>query len=297
MVFQLANNHLKALIFKLILKLSKALSLKNNRSVACFVGKLVWKFSKKHKQVTLTNLTRCYPGLSKVEIEELAKKSINAAIMNMMELGKLWDKKLSADDLIGNIYGIDAFEKSLQQGKGLLLAIPHMGNWEVLNLILAKFDNYAFLYKPPSDKKVEQLLVEFRGKSKALQIEANLKGVRKIMLHLKGKGFIAILPDQRPKGGQGVFAPFYGIPTYTMTLFSKLSVKTKAPVFFTYALRTEKGFDVYFEKSEDDIHQDLETSVTYMNRKIQQIVEKAPEQYQWTYKRFSIQPEGEPPFY
>ena len=117
------------------------------------------------------------------------------------------------------------------------------------------------------------------------------------MVHLKDKGFVAILPDQRPKGGQGVFAPFYGIPTYTMTLFSKLAVKTKVPVFFAYALRTEKGFDVFFEKSGEDIHSNLENSVAYMNRKIQQIVDKAPEQYQWTYKRFSIQPEGVPPFY
>lgn len=297
LVFQILIDTLKALIFKSILKLSKALSLKNNRSFARFIGKLVWRLSKKNKQVTLTNLSRCYPDLSTKETEELAKKTINATIMNMMELGKLWDKNLKTDELIDNIHGINAFDKALKQGKGLLLAVPHMGNWEVLNLVLAKFDKFAFLYKPPSDKKVEKTLVDFRGKSKALQIEANLKGVRKIMIHLKDKGFIAILPDQRPKGGQGVFAPFYGIPTYTMTLFSKLAVKTKVPVFFAYALRTQNGFDVHFEESEDEIRQDLDTSVAYMNSKIQQIVDKAPEQYQWTYKRFSIQSEGEPPFY
>jgi KDO2-lipid IV(A) lauroyltransferase len=82
-----------------------------------------------------------------------------------------------------------------------------------------------------------------------------------------------------------------------MTLFSKLAIKTKVPVFFAYALRTQTGFDVFFEESGEGIYSDLESSVTYMNNKIEQIVEKAPEQYQWTYKRFSIQPEGEPKFY
>jgi KDO2-lipid IV(A) lauroyltransferase len=217
--------------------------------------------------------------------------------MNMLELGKLWDKKTDINSLLGEIHGIDAFEDALNEGKGLLLAAPHMGNWEVLNMVLDRFDNFAFLYKPPDDKNIEDLLIKYRGKSKALQIEANRKGVRKIMLHLKGKGFVAILPDQRPKGGQGVFAPFYGIATYTMTLFSKLAAKTKVPVFFAYALRSEKGFDVFFEKSEADIYAELETSAAYMNKKIQSIVDKAPEQYQWTYKRFSIQPEGKPPFY
>jgi len=216
----------------------------------------------------------------------------------MMELGVLWDKKTKKEEVIEKIHGAELFGSALSDGKGLLLALPHMSNWEVLNLVLAEYDKYAFLYKPPTDKKVEKLLLKHRGQSKALQIEANLKGVRKIMNHLKNKGFVTILPDQRPKGGQGVFAPFYGIPTYTMSLFSRLAIKTKVPVFFAYSLRTKNGFEVFFEKSDDEIYSDLNSSVKYMNAKIHGIiVDKAPEQYQWTYKRFSIQPEDEPPFY
>lgn len=288
---------MKAFIFKLILSISKSLSLKSNRNIANFLGKFVWLFSKKTKHVTITNIKKCFPKLSEKEHLTLARNSINATLMNMMELGKIWDKKLKTNELINNVYGVELFKNSLNSGSGLLLAAPHFGNWEALSLILAQFDNYAFLYKPPTDKKVEQALIEFRGKSKALQIEANIRGVRKIMLHLKNKGFIGILPDQRPKEGQGVFTPFYNIPTYTMSLFSKLAIKTQAPVYFAYAIRTDKGFDVHFEKSSDLIYSDLSSSVAYMNSKIQNIVDKAPEQYQWTYKRFSIQPNGENKFY
>jgi KDO2-lipid IV(A) lauroyltransferase len=288
---------LKAFIFKSILFLSKNTSLKRSRSIARFFGAIAWRLAKKNKHVTLTNIQKCYPDLNTEQQQQLAKNSINAALMNALELGKLWDKSINIDDLIENIYGMDKFEAALAQGKGLLLAAPHTGNWEALSLVLAKFDNFAFLYKPPSDKKIEKALVDFRGKSKAVQIEANIKGVRKIMLHLKAKGFVGILPDQRPKSGQGVFAPFYQIPTYTMSLFSKLAIKTKVPVFFAYALRTDKGFNVYFIESDDLIYTDLQTSVAYMNQQIQSIVDQAPEQYQWTYKRFSIQPEGQAKFY
>ena len=288
---------MKAFIFITILKLSKILSLKRSRSIAQFLGRLSWMLSKKNKHVTLTNIANCYPHLSTEQQQQLAKDSINATLMNMLELGKIWDKETNIENFINNVSGIDDFREALQAGNGLLLAVPHMGNWEVLNLLLAQFDKYAFLYKAPTDKKIEEKLVAFRGKSNALQIEANLKGVRKIMIHLKQKGFVGILPDQRPKQGQGVFAPFYNIPTYTMSLFSKLAIKTKVPVFFAYALRSDSGFDVYFEKSEESIYADLETSVAYMNKKIQTIVDKAPEQYQWTYKRFSIQPKNSSSFY
>jgi KDO2-lipid IV(A) lauroyltransferase len=288
---------LKAFIFITILRISQLLSLANSRRIGRFLGKISWHFAHKNRQVTLTNISRCFPELSNEEQTALAKNSINATIMNMMELGKIWDKKLDINTLIEQSSGLDDFKQALSLGKGLLLAVPHMGNWEVLNLVLARFDKYAFLYKAPSDKTLEQKLVAFRGKSNALQIEANLKGVRKIMIHLKDNGFVGILPDQRPKQGQGVFTPFYNIPTYTMSLFSKLAIKTKVPVFFAYALRSDKGFKIYFEQSSEQIYSDLESSVTYMNAKIQEIVDKAPEQYQWTYKRFSIQPDGEQPFY
>ncbi len=265
--------------------------------MARFLAKIIWLFSKKTKKITLINIQQCYPKLSSEEQITRAKQTICATATNMMELGFLWKKNTTADDVISNIYGLEDFSKSLQRGKGLLLAVPHMGNWEVLNILLAQFDKFAFLYKPPHDKKIEELLVKHRGKSKALQIEANLAGVRKIMKHLKDQGFVAILPDQRPKQGQGIFVPFYGIPTYTMTLFSKIANKTKVPVFFAYALRSDDGFDVYFERSDEAIYQPLQQSVTYMNKKIQSIVEKAPSQYQWTYKRFSIQADGKKNFY
>jgi KDO2-lipid IV(A) lauroyltransferase len=288
---------LKAFIFKLVLSISKVFSINTNRRIATYFSWFVWLLSKKTKHITQTNISKCYPHLTKNEQSLLAKKSINAALMNLLELGKIWDKKVDSNKLINQVHGMDAFQQALNENTGLLLAAPHMGNWEALSLVLAQFDNYAFLYKPPSDKKIEDALIKYRGKSKALQIEANIKGVRKIMMHLKNKGFIGILPDQRPKQGQGVFAPFYNIPTYTMTLFSKLAIKTKVPVFFAYALRTDNGFDVFFEKSDKTIYTDLQTSVSYMNSKIQEIVDKAPEQYQWTYKRFSIQPNDQDKFY
>ena len=288
---------MKAFLFKTVLKFTRRRTLAKNRRFAKGLGSIAWLLAKKNRKVTETNINMCFPNLTPEQSIALAKQSINSTIMSLMELGNLWDKDNDVDNYIESITGLDEFSNSLAENKGLLLALPHIGNWEVMNTVLSKFDQFAFLYKPPTDPKIEEILVNSRSCGSGIQIEANRQGVRKMMQHIKAKGFVTILPDQRPKGGQGVFAPFFNIPTYTMTLFSKLANKTKVPVFFAYALRTEKGFKVFFEKSEEGIYSDLETSVAYMNHKIQQIVEKAPEQYQWTYKRFSIQPEGEPKFY
>ena len=112
----------------------------------------------------------------------------------MFELGILWKKHGdNIQPLIRKIHGLDEFENALAKEKGSLMAAPHFGNWEVLNLWLSKYPGFAFLYKPPSEIKIEQLLLKYRGLSGAQQITADAKGVRKVFKVLKDKNILAIL--------------------------------------------------------------------------------------------------------
>ena len=117
-----------------------------------------------------------------------------------------------------------------------------------------------------------------------------------MLKHLNHKGIMAILPDQQSKSGQGVFADFMGQPAYTMTLFSKIAQKTKAPVILAVAERQSDGFIIHFKKANDRIYGDMSQSVVTLNQDIAKLVSLNPAQYQWTYKRFSIQPNGSNPY-
>ena len=49
---------------------------------------------------------------------------------------------------------------------------------------------------------------------------------------------------------------------------------------------------------DDDIHsEDMVTSMTAMNRAIEECIAIDPAQYLWSYRRFKSRPEGEPDFY
>ena len=196
------------------------------------------------------------------------------------------------------IHGLDVFTAALAQDQGVLLAAPHFGNWEVLNLWLSKYPGFAFLYKPPADAKIEQLLLKYRGSSGAQQITADAKGVRQVFKVLKQQHILAILPDQQPKNGQGLFAPFMGQPAYSMTLFAKIAAKTRVPVVFAVAERLAdgQGFDLHFKVAAATIYADTQSSVETVNQMIESLVAINPSQYQWTYKRFSIQADGSKPY-
>jgi KDO2-lipid IV(A) lauroyltransferase len=104
------------------------------------------------------------------------------------------------------------------------------------------------------------------------------------------------LPDQEPKADKGsVFAPFFGVPAFTMLLVNRLARKTGARVVFLFAERLpgSKGYALHCLPAPEgiDSNDDAEAA-TALNLGVEQCVRICPEQYVWAYKRFRSQPDG-----
>lgn len=103
---------------------------------------------------------------------------------------------------------------------------------------------------------------------------------------------MGVLPDQVPADEGGVFAPFFGQSAFTMTLTSRLAQRGKPAVFCGFAQRLPqgKGFKAVVKRADSGVFDaDLEVSASAINRCVESLVEQAPEQYQWEYKRFRRQ--------
>ena len=111
----------------------------------------------------------------------------------------------------------------------------------------------SVLYRVPQRPSFEILLTRARGALGAEQIRADAHGVRLLYRRLREGRLVGILPDQRPKGGEGQDAPFFGHSAKTMTLLCRLAHKTAAPVVFG-ASRNELVFD---RKSMDGLTEEL----------------------------------------
>ncbi|WP_395377273.1 lysophospholipid acyltransferase family protein [Marinicella sp. W31] len=289
---------MRSFLFRLIIILTSLFPLTWTRRFARSIAALFWRFSKKHRHITNTNIALCYPQMDSEQQQILAKETVLENTTSLFELGHIWRRHgTDINPLIQRIHNEEILHQALAQGQGVLLAAPHLGNWEVLGLYLSALERFSLLYKPPKDASIEHLIHHYRGQSGANQITADSSGVKKILVALKQQHLIGILPDQQPKSGQGVFADFFGVPAYTMSLFSRIAAKTRTPVIMAAAIRTHKpaGFEIHFRQVSDDIYEDTETSVAALNKAIQDMVAIAPSQYQWTYKRFSIQ-EGDNPY-
>jgi Kdo2-lipid IVA lauroyltransferase/acyltransferase len=123
----------------------------------------------------------------------------------------------------------------------------------------------------------------------------DVSGVRQLLKALKKGEAIGMLPDQVPGAGDGEWADFFGRPAYTMTLASRLAQRSQAPVVLTYAIRLAHGagFELSFERM--PAQNAGESPARHLNRALEDMVRRCPEQYMWSYNRYKTPDGVEPP--
>ncbi len=256
---------------------------------AVWLGPLVYRFSKRERQVTETNLKVVKPNASAGERQALAKQSLQHSAATMLELGYAWmgsPEKVEASILA--VHGRDKLDSARTEGRGVIVLAPHFGNWEVLNFWLSSHFPFTAMYEPPKIIDLEPVIRHGRERMGASLVPTNARGVAALLKALKRSEAIGILPDQEPSWGSGVFAPFYGRNAYTATLLPKLVARTQARVVTGVALRVPgKGFEVHFLDADERVYSndDVE-SATGVNACVETAIALDPVQYQWEYKRY-----------
>eukprot|EP01035_Chromulina_nebulosa_P036751 gene36751-49553_t len=114
---------------------------------------------------------------------------------------------------------------------------------------------------------------------------------------LRRSEMVGLLPDQVPPFGQGVWAPFFGRPAYTMTLAARLVRQTGATPLILWCERLPRGEGFLMHVSElgeslaDAAHagpgpHPAEADAALVNRALERLIQAAPGQYLWGYHRY-----------
>ena len=244
------------------------------------------------------NLELAFPELAPAQRHALHVELLRTTARQALETLRLWTRPHRDNlALIRERHGVDVFDAALASGRGVIVAAPHYGNWELLNQWLASRTPLAVLYRPPESAIGEAFLRRVRGDDagRVTQVRAEGPGIRRLFKLLRDGGVVGILPDQQPKAGDGAFASFFGRQAWTMTLLSRLAERSGAVVLFAYCERigTGPGFALHIEPATPDIAApDPITAVGALNAAVERIARRNPAQYQWTYKRYTLRPPG-----
>lgn len=260
---------------------------------------LWWRRNARERVHTEVNMRIARPGLDDAARDALVRACLVETGHAVTEMAAVWGRGARrALGLVREVQGRERFDAALRSGRGLIVAAPHLGCWELLNYWLCAHTPIAILYAPPRDAAWEALLVRARGKLAPEQVRADGAGVRSLYKRLAAGGVVGILPDQQPKRGDGQFAPFFGLDANTMVLLPRIAQRTGATVLFAFAERLPHGAGhrIHILPAPDGIaDEDLRVACGALNRGVEQCVELAFPQYQWTYKRWSERPEPNAP--
>jgi len=216
--------------------------------------------------------------------------AIAEAGKTIFELPRLWMRPPEdVAALVVRVSGWPLVEAAQQSGRGIVFLTPHLGCYEISAQYVAQFFPITVLYREPRQDWLAPLMENGRGASLQLA-PADLSGVRRLMKALKAGQAIGILPDQVPGNGEGVWAPFFGRPAYTMTLVSRLVQLSHATVLLAFAERLPygAGYHLQFFTPEGDVN-----DAAALNLEIERIIRRSPAQYLWGYNRYK-RPKGAP---
>lgn len=292
-LFKNIKQSLLILFTKIFIRGFALLSLKNCHRLGALFGWLMSITPNRQHFVTTTNIQLCFPDIDYTQQQHLIKTSLIETGKTLFEASPMWYwNKDKLFKLIKNIHGEAHLEAALNKKKGVILALPHLGNWELLGLYCSAKYSTTSMYQIPKMTQLDSIVKMGRERFSANLVPTDNRGIRAMLKALKSNELVCILPDQEPSEGSGVFAPFFNIQAYSMTLISRLAKKTNASVLIAYSKRLTQGqgYEITFIPL-DKIHTDsLEDSVQYLNSQMEKCIRELPEQYQWSYKRFRKQP-------
>ncbi|WP_313143640.1 lipid A biosynthesis lauroyl acyltransferase, partial [Stenotrophomonas sp.] len=175
-----------------------------------FAHAVAWawiRLNARESRVTRRNLELAYPEITGDARDRLHRELLRSTALQAIETLRLWSRT-PADNLrlhLKEQHGAALYDAALASGKGVIVAAPHYGNWELLNQWLASRGQIAIVYKPPEDEASDAFLQLVRGGQNVQQVRAEGPAVRQLFKVLKDGGATGILPDQQPKAGDGVF--------------------------------------------------------------------------------------------
>jgi KDO2-lipid IV(A) lauroyltransferase len=283
---------------KVLLVVIRILPRKVSMQMAAGLGAFVFRLMKEERTKTINNLTIAYgEEKSAPEIAAMARE----VWINLGKSGVEFAIKMNQDDPEEffkdlEVSGSEYLHEAIENGKGALVMISHMGCWEgtALGVPMLGLPAYA-IGKRLGNEKLNNLLFESRGK-KGVQTLPRGSSYKTILRTLAENNAIGILIDQ-DTDVRGTFVDFYGKPAYTPIGAAMLAMDSGAPVLPMFYIKKPDDTYAFIIESEIPLamtgnrKQDMEENTRRFHAVIEKYIKQYPTQWVWMHNRWKTSPE------
>lgn len=204
-----------------------------------FLGRLIWPFLKGRKHAILRNLRIALDGgHTPDEIEAMARASFVRTVANLMCSSV--SAQASGKDLreLMEVENPEVLYGALAEGRGVLILLGHMGNWELLARLksfLPELGEIGAFYRPLNNPILNARVLGDR-EAEGTRLFSKRDSLHHVTGFLRDGGVVGILADQRV-GKQGEVVEYFGRNTRVSPLPSLLVRRCRSEVI-ALSLRT-----------------------------------------------------------
>ena len=243
----------------------------------------------KSNKVCYSNLSIAYPKLNEDEKKKLIKKM-------WINYGKIFAeyiflKKFRMSNEFSNkiiIENQNEFELIKKSSKPVIFISGHFNNFELMAMQIEKSGiDLAAIYRPLNNKFLNPFMEKIRKNYICKrQIKKGISGTKKILEHFKNGTSSALMIDQRVS--EGINCNFFNKKALTTTIPAQFVKKYGTKIVPIYIERiSEDKFKLKIYKAmEFSKNESLETITLTLNKILEEMIAKKPEQWIWTHNRW-----------
>lgn len=267
------------------------------RALARFAASFAWKVLRLKRKRTLERLGSVFPEKPRRELESIAVQSLSNLFITgveMMRAPRLDRKWMDAHVVEGAKYK-DRLQEYVNEGKGVVVMVPHSGNWYMAAWSMAKYGLPLFaIAAKQRNPKIDAWM-----KRQYCDIEVVERGSAKTLVEIKSKlesgRVFAILPDLRVKEPD-VEVDFLGGKANVSHAGAMFAVKCGSPVVVA-AMSREGGRHVFNHLATlrpDPSAEDRKAEAARLTREAMGLIDgwvrQRPGDWFWYNKRWILEP-------
>ena len=262
---------------------------------ACFllgqaVGALMWLILPGYRRLARENLTLAFAGeKSAAAIRALTFKHFTTLGANAVCAFKI--PAVAQEDIqkIAVIEHLDRIRTNLANGRPVVLAINHIGNWELYAQLVFQVPEARFgtVYQSLRNALVDDLVNRDRRRLGVATFDRK-KGFNAAIALLREPGLVGVLVDQNA-GDAGIWTPFFNRLCSTSPLAATLAMRTDAAVI-PVAIYTD-GFAKWKVVLSEEIpwRPDQPEKLTAdINAALERQIRVSPQDWFWVHNRWKM---------
>lgn len=282
-----------------LIRLMAALPFAWQLALGGWIGRRIGKIARRRRRIAAINLALCFPELSPTEQVALLDQHFAALGIGLFETALAWwgsDRKLRS---LAHITGLEHLQQAVARGRGVILLTGHFTSLELGARFITWHQPFHALYRPHKNPLYEAIMRYERERRSGFP-PLGREDLRGLLRAFKQGRAIWYAPDQNHGSRNSVFAPFFGIPTCTITATARLAALSGAAVvpYFPRRLPGSAGYAITILPALSEFPSgDPIADAARINALLEQQIRRAPEQYLWVHRRFKTRPPGSPDLY